>query len=672
MKRVKEKIIASFIVASLISPTHIMAEPISTELEQVIRTIKSKIEIPENLKQFSYSSSNDDYSMTWNSLDDKASLNITCGKEGELYQYYYYNSDSVSSPTKTIAKIDPMEAQEIAEDFLNKVVPEYAGDLEKTPRISGDSWYDYNLEYELLQNDIPVLDHKVTISVNKITGDVSSFNGFRYDKAATYGESTPKVEKGKAQELYLKEIGLPLNYQVYYTSRESSMKSFLAYCIQNNGEEAINAISGNKVKKYITQPNSYITGGAGGAKEESATSDAAGIKLTPAEQQTVDRAKEGLTPAALKTKISQYFPVLKTMEIKDSNTYQSQNSYQMSVHCQMPETSQEQSEAYFNCDGKTGELKWYNYMVRDREKKENVAEWTKEDALALITKISPSKVNNVIATAESKAGRAEEVFQFTRIHNDIPVSGQGITVSYDSTLGQVTQYVLDWDSQINFPGTQGILTQEEVMNKIGINLYYMQTAPHHFDLVYTIKDSYGLFDALTGHKVDYAGKEIKDTTKEVYTDIKGHPEESIITTLYNSGIYLEGTQLKPDTAITQAEMVRLLCQSMFWFDTTERAYKQVIEAGVLTDEEKDPNKKLTRAEGIRYLMNAGGYKKVAQLPHIYDYPYPNETVEASLKGYVTLAYGLGILGEGKEFGPDKELTKAEALRMIYGLLVSRQ
>lgn len=143
----------------------------------------------------------------------------------------------------------------------------------------------------------------------------------------------------------------------------------------------------------------------------------------------------------------------------------------------------------------------------------------------------------------------------------------------------------------------------------------------------------------------------------------------MITKLFNSGIYLNTKALNPDEAITQQELLTLLVRGLKWGSISEEnIYEEAYKLGILEEQDKKPSQMISKEEGIRYLVGATPYKKVASLNEIYQYPYKDEEVSENCKGSIAIAYGFGWLEKGDYFKPKDHLTKAEAMVYIYHLL----
>jgi len=388
------------------------------------------------------------------------------------------------------------------------------------------------------------------------------------------------------------------------------------------------------------------------------------IELSPAEQKRVEEVS-GLLPAdKLLSEAEKYFPVIKQIPISEVSVTSRRDDYYRQIYGE--KKIDEIAEASFNLtsNARTGEIEDFSYWV-DKEG-EIKKRWSADDALAFLKKIQPKRSVEGNMKAEEFAQEDQwQNFSFERMYKGIPVQYQGFTITYDSALDQVIRYAKHWEDDIKFPSAQGVKSQEEVFKALGLNLSYLQVQKDQFELVYSLEEERMRLDAFTGKEIDASGEEIKTTHTSFYTDIAGHPYEKEITALYNSGIYLEGDKLYPDAQITQKEMLQLMLSAGYGDMEEERLYEIAASYKFLEAGEKNPTKKLTKEDGIKYMIDGSGYKTLATKTELFKYPYDESKVSEEMKGYITIAYGLGWLGESKDFMPKQPLTKAEVMMMIY-------
>ena len=666
----KRKWIALILGALLVVPQISFGNTLneSSLLQDIIESVKKRIIIPDQLSEFSYYLSDKTYQLSWNDEEGSESVNMKVEADGDILYYYHEENKNDS----ILAKVGYEEAKKNAEVFLKQVVPDYEKFLvlQETSAPSKDT--NYAFRYNLVQDGIKVLGEKVLVNVDKQTGMVVGFSGISYDKGRTYESEKPKVSLEEAEALYLEKIGLKLAYQTWYDYQKKEQNSFLAYEVENSDYKGINAHTGEMIK-LIQDKEEYF-----GDKETTAESsndmgaaNSGESSLTPSEQKAVEEAKNVLSAEELKAKWETYFSVLRTMEITSSRLYQGDQTYFRNIISRKNIGADNEAYASLYVDGITGELWSYEYNVGGQKEGMGTS-WTQKESDAFIQKIAPDTFNHIVFDEVSipKYDKNQQYFTYSRLENNIPVAGDGITLTYNKELDAVTSYHKNL-TDTTFKKPQGILTEQEVIKNLGLELVYMETTDQHYELAYTHETGRMLLDAFSGKAVSRYGDEKKEDVQSIYTDIKGHPQEAVITKLFNSGIYLNQSTLNPDSPITQKELLSLLIQARRWSVVNEGdLYEEAYELGIIEESEKNPTKKMIREDAIAYLINLTDFKKIATLSEIYNYPFKDESVSGSRKGAIAIAYGLGLLEKEAYFKPKETLTKAEAMVYLYRLIES--
>lgn len=666
----KRKFIALLLGALLALPQVSFGTELSESsvLKSIIESVKKKISVSDELSNFSYYALDEMYQLSWNDEESGESVNMRVEADGDILYYHHYEDKNYS----ILAEVDYQEAKANAEAFLKQVAPDYAKllVLQESSAPSRDNTYTFR--YDLVQDGIKVLGETVLVSVDKQTGTVVGFNGISYDKGRTYVGKTPKVSLEAAEALYLDKIGIELAYQTRYDYQKKERSSFLAYDVDNVDYKGIHATTGEIVELLQGQDDDIEPRAA--KSESSNDIGAAGsgeVSLTPAEQKAVDETKNVLSAEELKAMWEPYFSVLSTMEMTSSRLYQGDKTYYRNIICRKNIGADNEEHVSLYVDAMTGELWGYDYSVVD-QKEDIGTSWTQKEADTFIQKIAPDTFKKVVFNemSESQYDESQQYFSYRRVENGIPVAGDGINLTYNKALDMVTSYHKNL-TDTTFKKPQGILTEQEVVKNIGLELVYMETADQYYELAYNHETSSMLLDAFSGKAVSYYGDEKKEDVQGIYTDIKGHPQEAIITKLFNSGIYLNTSRLNPDSPITQKEMISLLIQARRGTGVSEEdLYKEACELGIIEESEKNPTKQMIREDAIGYLINLTDFKKVATLSEIYNYPFKDESVSETRKGAIAIAYGLGLLDKEDYFKPKDTLTKAEAMVYVYRLIES--
>ena len=121
-----KKIIAIMLSFLIIMPTMVSADTIvSAELENVLISVKSKVEIPAELSVFENNVSeyneNKYYNFEWHTPNYNKAIGISADSEGHITNYYYRTDERTE---KKLSGITKSEIISFADKFLKNVLPE--------------------------------------------------------------------------------------------------------------------------------------------------------------------------------------------------------------------------------------------------------------------------------------------------------------------------------------------------------------------------------------------------------------------------------------------------------------------------------------------------------------------------------------------------------------------
>lgn len=146
-----------------------------------------------------------------------------------------------------------------------------------------------------------------------------------------------------------------------------------------------------------------------------------------------------------------------------------------------------------------------------------------------------------------------------------------------------------------------------------------------------------------------------------YTDIKGIAQENAINTLARYGITLETKNGKfdPNAKLTDKEFATVI------YKATRNYVPYYIECGDYQKEEKAVT--LTKKEAAKVFVNVYGGSDYAELKGIYRAPFKDVAATDDYVGYIAIAKALGFASADKNgnYSPNKVLTRAQAMQMIY-------
>ncbi|HZK70801.1 MAG TPA: YcdB/YcdC domain-containing protein, partial [Clostridia bacterium] len=337
-----KKILSVLLVVTLILTTGVPAfgaEADSVGLEKAITAAKNVVIVPDSFTDFNYSTSQNTvngttytyWNLTWNDVSSGGSMYVTIDENGNLTNYYYYNN--MNEPDRNqqgLSKITKVQALKTAAEFLTKAVPGYGNRMKQIVNQElGVYGTEYQLNFKLYVNDIPVDFINATVSVNRYTGEISNyyFNGVIGDlNLISYPAPTGVVGFDAAGKAYISEIGMDLKYYSYYDYIKKTLKVFSTYETTVNGK-AIDAKTGKVVDLFFDDYGYPMAGGAGG-KDKGAPSEQPVSEFTKEEQVAIENTNGLIDKSAAEAVARSFgtnFGELKTISL--SNSYVEKEKY---------------------------------------------------------------------------------------------------------------------------------------------------------------------------------------------------------------------------------------------------------------------------------------------------------------------------------------------------------
>lgn len=659
----------------LFSSNMVLAENTTEEMERILVSVKNRVGDTEKYTEFnsnSYSTdSGTNYSFNWSFSDDKnhSSLSISCNDSGIITSYNTYDSKQYFQNKLSINGTKRKDALEIAKKEINKLNPEISDNLIVSDTEPFESFRNdgYNFKIQRHENGIPVLSDTGRISLD---ADCTLKNFYlNYSTGLEFENSDNTIAKNDAVSLHNQNIGLDLYYTSFYDNNNTHTAE-LIYAPKHDNRY-IHAVTG---EVYEIKEN-HIIGYDTALKQESALMNSAGgsnyrQQLSDAELKTVLEIEDLLSKEEADKIIRncKYFNITNDSTIEQSSltNISSKKEYYYNFSYRVGDFF-----ADITLNAKNGEIisfsKWSD-IPRDA-----VANTEKTNKLSneVIKYLAPEK------SKEFKLNKTDNKNSFsttyTRFVNDIPFNENIISVSFDHEYN-LTRYNISYDA-IPFASPENIVSQEYAFNKMDLlgdyTIYYIpDNSNKKFVPVFNFTNNH-VIDANTGNAL-YKNQFEENAGK--YTDISGHYAENQIKTLSSYGIFLDGTELNPDEPITQKDFVALLSIIFYSRDVSilrnsydiKDIYISLPDTFFL-ENEINPTAHLTRIEAAKLIVKAMGAEEYAKLSTIYAPLYKDVTEDL---GYVNILTGMGVLsGDGAgNFHPDKEITKAHALIMIYNYL----
>jgi hypothetical protein len=721
MKKIISAILITLILMTSISalavgepnPSGNSVETTKDDLENVIKLAKSLLPIPESFNKFEYHMANmgerEIWNLSWNSETQDGSANASIDSNGNIINYYMYKREEYDG-TKKLPKISRAEAEKIADDFVKKVAPQYISIIQKEDNDQASSSERYSIRYFEVHNSIIFDEGGITLEISPKTGEIVNYNcSINPENEFVKTEKIITVEQAK--QVYKTEIGMKLIYKS--TFEDEKLSTYLAYVPKYDQEFALDAFTGKRI-----QLNYYGMPYYGVAREEMLKSSKgmADIVLTPEEIDAVKDLSGLLTKAEAEKKAR---AIGKELGLTSAYTLQSsslQRAYPIKEKFNWDFsfilTDKKNGESYFSIsfDAKTGEIvryyaNTYSLSSKAPEAKYGIKE-AKTAADAFIKKYASQKAGSFEYVEQINEPNPKMVAQqpqqislfYNRVINGIPFPDNNISIEYDAVEGKITSYNLGW-YDIEFKEPKDIIPADKInenfLNKVGLELRYKSSYAESDMLSIKMNDKWEVklvylaqqgmpttLNPYTGELMDYNGKPYKEVAKIEYTDIAGHYAENQITAIGQIGIGFSEKEYKPDLVMLQKDFLWLLSKTSNSYDSPlingvadkkeiDDMYKSLMSRGIIKDGEVAPEAQVNRADAVKFVIRALKLEDIASISDIWNCPFiDKDTFGAGNIGYITLAYGMGIIKGDTEmnFAPKLTLTRGQAAIIIYNFL----
>ncbi len=681
----KLKSVLSLLLCFLLCCSPALAQTESDSMQKALSYAKTILTIPEDYTDFAYRAQTaPDGEVSWIfiwSAENKGDVQVYLSDDG--YVSAYYSWIYADSYDETLATYTHEEAREIAKAFIEKVNPElYPYLREVTP--DGES-RDSRTAYFVFQEycgEIPVFANTVSVTVDKYHGNIRSYQGTR--KAEGLPQTTPVLDIDEAKEAYLRDIGLQMEYRMYYNHQDKNYTVFPVYYLKDTMGKAIDAVTGNAIEPYFPD-SEYRYGFNSQATDSVMKEESAEGGFSPAELEALSNVGEVYSKEDAIKIANEKIPALEGYALYSASLHRDYRD-ETKLYWYFGLQKDDGAYADVQMNAKNGQLISFSLPQTDVEN----TNFTVEDAKAVAKEFLAKEASDVFAMTQYTEDNGYAVplqdnetlpssyyLTYRRMQNGIPVSGNALTVRVDANTKQVTYYSRSFTEAISFPDISSCLTPKEILEVMSKNMNFSQVylpVEEGYRLAYTFQNPLGsIYDPYSGKRLDYKGEPREEFVIPAYTDISGHWGQTMILTLLDNGYYFTENEFRPDDAITKKEFLQFF--GMIGNDTDAEVRKTIARIEGIPEGEADANAFMTKEELCYYFIDRLGYQKVAELDEIYKYPFPDEAdVSDSLKGDIAILAGFGILkGDANgNFYPQKQLTRAETASAIYHFLKNGQ
>ena len=680
-----KKIVALLLCAVLLVSTMpvFAAQEDSQKMQEVLLIVKGKIEIPEELSEFSgdvYTyNEKETYQFEWATPDYEDYISVSCDSKGRIEAYRTSRYDTAE---KRISSVTKAEIITFAENFLKKIAPEAFAN-EKDSLVYSEEGYEVwgNLEYSISfvreKDGVPVKDNSATATIFVTDDDEITLRratiSFDYDT-----EFAPKSEDvsgytEKYKELFPAEIIYRDEYN--YDSKKYEPK--LVYRIKDDKIGYMDSATG----EIVFEDSSDRLYASGGAAEDSVSkNESLASPLTPQEKAELENIAGLVSDEEIRDAVKN----LPYVDLPDELALTSHSLYKDSLgdYYYNLNYSNDSDDAYrhfsIRANAKMGKILHIsgNGAIPYRYTEEEIvlSDAQKQEASAKIAEFLNAVAKDEFASSKmknSEAYRYNYNENYVRIVNGVQYISNGIYVNFDTENNIVTSYNLDF-TKGEFEDPAKAIGYDAAYDKILeyapiVSLYIRSDGV--YKKVFTLDKQRVTVDAISGE----IKNKVYETPSFTYSDISGHWAEEPAIKLSEMQLGLPGGKLEPDNAITQEEFLRF-ATSVVRGDYSSYSSDEFYEAisDIVKDDEKAPKSELKREDAFVFMVRLAGYDQIAKLKDIYKVSYVDGAQLTPEKlGYAAILSGLGVIcGDGGNLRPQDSLTRAEAIVLTYKYLLS--
>ncbi len=642
------------------------------DAEEVLLKVKAKIEIPNDLTEFSYTKNvygnSMCYDFTWSDENYDKELLVSANVRGGIVSYNYYESVDYTTQ-RVLIDYTLSDAERLAKDTVKKFYQEYFSaeskdklvldDESSVSRYSG-KYKTFIFTFDRVFDGIKTESNCVNVRVRATKDKMMLWSvDAALDDDAVFNEKNDLFTEDERADRY--ENVFPTEF--YYKSDFSDEKNVILCYFTDKGY--VSYATGEKVTKE--DYDNFYNFEAGAAGDTTSEADSSykkdDVNLRPNEQSEIEKMESLVKPSEIESKLREIriLNITDDMKMSDSYTYKRNETY-------FTRFTLESKDCVMNVlyNGETAEIMniySYNYNKERYDEAEEITDYE------LSNDIKSEIINFANVLASEKMQESEIVFDknimvATRQVNEIAFPENKVRVTYDKTANAVTRFTVNWDSDdLTFANPQDALdkraARDILFEKAVLEDVWVKSADGYEKAV-TVKDSVSI-NAVSGEEMfAYKGRE-----KVKYTDVDTHWAKEAIEVLFEHDIYLEGDKFQPDSPINQADMVRLFsaCREngmISDYMSDEDVVKYAYEQKYIDECDKDGF--VTRSEAFKTMAKILGYGEIASFD-IYKSSY----MDLAADGNAEILKALGML-TGEYARGDDLLTRGEAAVMVYRYL----
>ena len=666
-------------------------------LANAILKAKEKIGVTERYTGFDSNQSTDEagtsvYHLYWYTEEepDFQSFTVEINDRGDFLRY---RNSAANADTSELhfAALTGEQMKEAARDWLAWMNPDWISEL---PEEKADfpAWGDprHHERTVTFYRQVDGLDYcgdYVRVSVNDLTGMiVSMYANWTYERPAYL--PTEAISKEDAGAAFLNQSPMQLSYQL-----QGENQVVLVYT-PKNAYLSLNARTGDEFAAYNPYDRGDLMAGSGTANDSAAEESLeSGKQFSESERKNLEQVEGLLSEDTLKKKAQSLkhtgladakFLSISYQGYKENDLtyYDAYLSYLTSGETEIRHTVQ--------FDAKTGDLLSYRSYPGKWEEREGTVTVTdaKKTAEAFLSAYAAEEFKKTVLEELPEDNTGDLYLTYVRQENGIPYYGNRLSVTVDKHTGRIQSFYKNWDKDLTFAPADGLISAEQagmaLLDKTGGMVLSYAKAQDGDSLTPVIDLMYTLSHTLPA-RIDAKTGELLENDCEVYPpgrdslrlpdDLDGHYAKDRILALFQSGMLRlneDETAFRPDEPITQQEMLAFVCSLRMGYTPLDSDFASLARMADRYDlAAADPNAPVTREEAVSDMIQALGYREVAELSGIYVSGFEDrDDVSPDKLGYVALAQGLKIVcgDASNRFNPKEHLSRGDAAIMIYNYL----
>ncbi len=706
------------------------SSPTQSGLEEAIKKVKEKVTIPADYSVFEYNFNDANtysgagWTLTWSTKDGNRHIQVNCDAD---YHITSYNKYDYAKSEQEVSNYLKKELKSKADEFIAKTAPEAAGLIQYV-----DADYDgvysgnYSYHYQRVYNGVPFSDNNVTVSVNSITGEVTSATiNWLYD--AIIPSAAAKLTKEEASKLIDKNMKMKLVYRNDYYGIYKSIapaagkKAYLVY------EPSIPYISidANTGKVYLTQSEWNSRGlndtAFGSATKEAASTDLNGaqtsIELTQEEIAKVEELKDLITKEKAIELVtgnkSLYLDknlIAYTATLNKQSNGANDTTYVWNISLNDPRKTDDKTAstsyrgyAYATVNAETGKLmSFYASMpgYYDEEKQVYTTvkiKYDKKQAQNILETFLKQQIADRFAKTILTEDAEDYIayyndgtpvysgyrYQYNRVNEGIEYPYNNVYGSVDAVTGKIYSFGSTWDTSVTFESPKGAISADKALDaylsKEGYGLKYEINQVNTYDA-----------DKLGTEYVDYS--KLTDVKYEVRLVYRPDVTPSYISPFTGEQLNYDGSVYKKAVPysykdITDEKLYRnvlLLSDMNIGFEGESFQPEKAITVGelnnllakigygVYSDASDTADASLiTREKIAATFINKLGLERLAKLTGIYKTGYNDEaSISSEYLGAVAIAKGYGLLGgdASNNFNPKSNVSRLDTVNLLLNYI----